>query len=867
MLHYILRRLLYFIPTLLIIYTVAFLMMRAAPGSPFVQEKDLPRIGIEQGCRTLSNGRVSVCIRPQSGDFDLIDTQRNEIVVSGAEAVVNGASTSDPQRQNRCLLTTAVTKFGTGKRLTLVSTKPGENEITVGFTLYEGKPFVDISWAVKNLGEEPIRIHEAGILSTASVFPKCPKKPKLRILNGDGGGRKTQIVASGPVRSENNLLITFGREGATRSFVAGGLTYRDFRKDVLVESTDKILPEPTRDSEAASAYPITIRAYDPVGKRVDPGRTYASPDRFYVDFCTDNPFDSLEGYGKAVSQAQEVKLNYYTFPSVCMWFISVKHFGGDTEIVNDTVGAVKEMDNIVKSGFLKYSPVAVRLVPDCYEQNNEQGWWDDKHWQMHGRAERCIVPVNEDGGHYRKPYETSQKWCQAIIERGGIPFTYFQPGIRSEDYAEAFPDHMLFNEAHRYILQDGKRVSDPHRLMGIPGIDGKPGYGKLWQESYDYTDPGFTKRLKEVVYPNLRRAGLKGIFFDYPERALPERGGLEDNYATSSAAYRNVYSLAREGLGPVCYLQERLGPGSDMTLGLIDSQRTEGDNNTLRPEAIWKVALRWYKNRRLISYDMDGKALLKTGPRRQHTISKEARRAVLTISYAITGRLLLTEDFAKFPPEVIRDLGRVFPFHATALSARPIDAFVSGGRPSVFDFPIGREWHQVVLYNAGSEPREFSIRISGDTAFGSLGLDPARKYYVFDFWNDHFAGRIAGAGQLQQTLRPGEARMLAIHSVKDHPQFIATNRHIMQGYVDLLRKPVWDPKEQVLSGVSGVVPGETYRIVLALNGYTPGKAVADDARCTVRIWSNNANIADLIIRKDIYDGETPWRVSFQKEGE
>jgi oligopeptide transport system permease protein len=39
---YILRRLLYFIPTLLAIYTMAFLMMHAAPGSPFVQEKGLP---------------------------------------------------------------------------------------------------------------------------------------------------------------------------------------------------------------------------------------------------------------------------------------------------------------------------------------------------------------------------------------------------------------------------------------------------------------------------------------------------------------------------------------------------------------------------------------------------------------------------------------------------------------------------------------------------------------------------------------------------------------------------------------------------------------------------------------------------------
>jgi len=42
MVHYILRRLLYFIPTLLAIYTVAFLLIHAAPGSPFAQEKALP---------------------------------------------------------------------------------------------------------------------------------------------------------------------------------------------------------------------------------------------------------------------------------------------------------------------------------------------------------------------------------------------------------------------------------------------------------------------------------------------------------------------------------------------------------------------------------------------------------------------------------------------------------------------------------------------------------------------------------------------------------------------------------------------------------------------------------------------------------
>lgn len=39
---YLFRRLLYFIPTLVAVYTVAFLLMHAAPGSPFAQEKDMP---------------------------------------------------------------------------------------------------------------------------------------------------------------------------------------------------------------------------------------------------------------------------------------------------------------------------------------------------------------------------------------------------------------------------------------------------------------------------------------------------------------------------------------------------------------------------------------------------------------------------------------------------------------------------------------------------------------------------------------------------------------------------------------------------------------------------------------------------------
>ena len=303
----------------------------------------------------------------------------------------------------------------------------------------------------------------------------------------------------------------------------------------------------------------------------------------------------------------------------------------------------------------------------------------------------------------------------------------------------AFPGHMLYNVSHKYILKNGEIVSDPHPVIGDRGVDGKPGYGKKYQEAYDYTDREFSGHWRNVNR-NLKEAGVKGVFYDYPDRALPVRGGMDDRYATALSAYLGVFRVAREELGNSSYLQERMGPGSDATLPYVSSVRTADDNNIIRSSDLTKVALRWYKNRRLTNYDMDGKALLRYGDKQENEITETHRRTILTLSYVTTGRLLLTESFRRFSKEVLRDLSRVFPFHPTCLSARPLDAFTRS-TPSTFDFPISEDWHQLVLYNDTESNRLFEIALSGDTALGALGLEAEKEYYIYDFWNDEFAGK------------------------------------------------------------------------------------------------------------------------------
>jgi len=806
--------------------------------------------------KTLSNGLVKICIDGNTGAYDLIDLGRDETFVKNAqvgfttapyrqlsdvkegdsESAGDGHEYNSGAGKNRIEAGEYSGAFGKGDALTLISTFADDAWLQVQFVLYPDRTFIDIGWEFCNMGGHPVRLRRVNVLRTNQVFP-AGNPGKLKMVNGDSGWKMNMVHQGKKVTAENNMLYFLADENRPRSLVLGGLIYADYRTFIESDHTK---------NQGADLY-----ADDPVGRRIDPGQIYKPIDHFYVDGLTDNPFEALEAYAQVFQKAGNIHINAYTFPSVCMWFLAVKHFGGDTGSVNDTPGAVLEMDNIVKSGFMKYSPVAVRLVPDCYEQNNEQGWWDDRHWQMYGRKERCIV----EGGHYKAPYETTQKWGHAIQQRGGIPFTYFEPGVRSEDYAEAFPGHMLFNEAHRYILnKKGQREKEGHEIRGKI-------YGAMVQENYDYTDPDFKRHMKEV-YDNLRKGGVKGVFYDYPDCAFPARGGMEDRYSTATAAYRTVFQIARDGLAHHCYLQERLGIGSDATLGLVDSVRTAGDTNVISPDNLTKVALRWYKNRRLVNYDMDGKALIRYGSKQQFEITARQRRAILTISYATTGRLLLTESFRLFSPEILHDLSRAFPFHNTPLSARPLDAFVSEF-PSVFDFAISKNWHQLVLYNNSETPRHFNIPISGNTAFGSLGLAADQDYYLYDFWNNRFAGRFNGSGDIEQSVEPGEARMLSIHAVESGPQWISTDRHLMQGYVDLVKKPQWDASDKTLCATSEIIGNEPYVLVIALNGYIPLEVEAEGAKAIIPVHPDNTNLADLIIKRDT-SGQVPWRINFTR---
>jgi hypothetical protein len=104
--------------------------------------------------------------------------------------------------------------------------------------------------------------------------------------------------------------------------------------------------------------------------------------------------------------------------------------------------------------------------------------------------------------------------------------------------------------------------------------------------------------------------------------------------------------------------------------------------------------------------------------------------------------------------------------------------------------------------------------------------------------------------------------MLSIHEVEDQPQVISTNRHLMQGYVDVYRT-LWNSGKKELSGVSSVVGGETYKVVLATNGYLPVSCTASGASCRIETLGAQKDVIVLIIDRP-QNGLVSWSVSFSK---
>jgi len=754
--------------------------------------------------QTLQNQAVRIDFDLRSGTYGLSMPAVAGSAIRDARATVEGWASTDADYQRRIAEQTK-------ERMLIECTRSDAPTLLLEFTLH--RAFVELRTGLKNTTGEPVRIKKYWPLAGGVPFPGMPWTD-VRTLDAPSGANQPSVTSSAARSSANNLLVTFKQAGKRRSLVLGALKTADFTKWAHTMPEGNVTDERTLSKDVTAG----LEAYDPIGRLVDPGETYLPADSFYVDAGTANPFEALEKYGRALREATGAKPNVYDFPTVCAWYAGVWKTSGAQDHpdksaykINTSSGMVEEAQQIRSSGFLNYSRAAVRLVPDSYTESNPQGWWDDAHWQKHG--------------YYTAPYETSAKLGTGMHENGCLAFTYIQPYTQPPQYKH--PISRDFREAHQDWLHNRDLNGFYNLDYSLPAVQEymRTCFGCLRGNidglMVDYADQLWLSLLYgRSPEPRLGTSTYENI----PAGDKPAPPILAHPKMTATAFYRMFFTLLRDGLGPNARIHERNleQPDNDLTLGIVDSQRTEHDSDKILPKLVSRSGLRWYKNRVVIAYDMDSKELTSAWKVDGWAgTDQDGRRMLLTMAYVAASRLLLANSFRDLKPETLHDLERTFPYPTEPRSARPVDAFTHAGWPRVYDFAVTPDWHQVTLFNNALPTCEDTITVplAGDTADGALGLDPGQEYYVYDFWHDCLAGKLKGTDTLRQTLRPGEARMLSIRKVETAPQVLSTNRHLMQGQFDLTDVH-WDGRR--LAGKAKVVAGEPFKIVIALNGREPG---------------------------------------------
>lgn len=834
----------------------------------------------------IENSLVKVVFNRANGTYSAYSQENGKPYVLNASFAVNGLSSTDFQftaaEVNIASSLTSETihpliKGGqgpapetvaglSGKTLRLTGAMAGSPSILLDVTLQDSKGSIILRNGIINSTANAIQVMDVCPLVASGtdgggifVGPN-PITDHCALSGNSDWGTPSLVRGVGMSDARNNMILSYRNESLDEmeAFSLGGLTTYEFRNRFNTSyNTYQHLTNRGRTSIDAK-----IQLFDSRGKLVD--GSSATPymfDQAYIDFVERNPYDNIENFSQEQARAMSVKLepiDKYFYET--LWYIQGGHkpnpdkgwgMGGGVWYENTANFAVDEAIRSRDLGLTNYAIPNIRVEPDIYTRSNEQLWWNDAKWK--------------EFGHLTDDYPTLKSWIDAMRAVGGEGGLYCQPTYRSDDYCQQYPEHMLGN--------------DPYNCA-------------------DYTDAGFIAHLENNVYPNMRDSGLGHLMYDYSgtfnyrdtqgrstqwyaennnftayyrwRYLLDINEGYEDPYATAVSAYRNIFAIPKNIVGNQFHLLENvwMSDGDDVLIGLIDSQRCATDDTSFELPLIRKGIYQWYKNRTLKMVYPDAKLIDQS--------NADIRRGQVTGMALMFGKPTLAMSLASMSPESIYDFSRTLPMPNNCLSARPLGLFDMAGISDLavnvcqaydYQLPGALDDHILLLWNHTTNPKAITVDLGKNTAFGGLGLDKDKTYQVWDFWNWRYVGSFSGDSLLTQGLRRSEAMVLAVREQTGVPQVLSTNRHILQGLLDV-RNVEFDSGTGALSGTFDLIENDEYRAIISLpdRSVLPGAFELDSDAIFKMYYNSVENYIEVVISPEINES-ADWTMTFSGDFE
>jgi hypothetical protein len=480
--------------------------------------------------------------------------------------------------------------------------------------------------------------------------------------------------------------------------------------------------------------------------------TSISSNRFMINIA-ENPYKALENYAEAMGKINNARTGS-VINGWCSWFYTLANVSEDEVLRN-----VEFASQHLRSYGLEFIQI------------------DEGYQKWHGEWE----------GNDRFPH--GMKWLADKIKSYGFKAgLWISPYIISET-TQVFKEHPDWLLKH----PDGS-------LKRIGNWEGEiPDWAKNeYPKRYclDITHPGAAKWLHDLFDTISNRWGYEMIKIDFMAWSILAPEQYYDRSVSSAQVYRRGLEIMRDGAGANCHILE-CGPGS-VTIGLIDSMRIEADINYGFSEAEWKTyfqdpacsanaaAKRYYFHKRTWINDADHICMnLLTN------IQSEAAATIIGLS---GGNMISGDRLHLLDPYKLDVLKKITPSYGEA--ARPVDLFDSEMQ-SVFALNIRKKFGQWTI--AGFFNPDLNSSLERKFLLSRFGLESGKTYLAFDFWKQKFMGEITG--NISVTVPPGSVILLALHEKQGVPQFISTDRHILQGAVEI-DNINWDKDKKILSGIS-----------------------------------------------------------------
>jgi hypothetical protein len=483
---------------------------------------------------------------------------------------------------------------------------------------------------------------------------------------------------------------------------------------------------------------------------LQPGKTISS-NSLMINMAG-NLYKALENYADAAG-----KINMARTHSIvngwCSWFYTLSKVSEDEVLIN-TAFAAKHL----KQFGLEYIQI------------------DEGFQKWHGEWE----------GNERFPH--GMRWLAGKIKSHG-----FKPGIWISPYVISEPTE-VFQKHPDWLLKnaDGslKRVGNWAEGDTPPADENPKRYG------LDITHPGAAKWLHDLIDTIANDWGYAMIKIDFVAWSILVPDHYHDPAVSSAQAYRKGMEIMRSAAGDKCHILE-CGPGA-ITIGLIDSMRIELDVNYGFSETAWDTyflhpassvsaaAKRFYFHKRTWINDADHICM--------DLLSHQQSQAAATIIALSGGNMVSGDRLTQLDPYKLEILKKITPSFGEV--AIPVDLF-DGTMQSVFALKIKKpfaEWIIVAFFNPGlteTAEKKFSLE--------RLWLEPGKTYLAFDFWQQQFVGEIMN--EVKVTVQPGSVTLLALHEKTGKPQFISTDRHVLQGALEV-ENIVWNEDTKTISGIS-----------------------------------------------------------------